>query len=167
MVSLWSNVSSSSRLSSNIYSQIAPWACRKLVIICYFLKADTTLTAEGDRMKETAQTFHTVQHEGPPVTAISKCEPFHPKFCSQLLLEKKTHTLLPRNKRKRPGSHGIPGGHVVNGQRFLQGPTISMQGIQGNKHLTPSYLERPYSNHSSKILLLHSLHLELINLIIT
>lgn len=115
MVILWSNVSSFSRLSSNIYSQIAPLACRKLIIICHFLKAGTMLTAEGDRMKKTAQTLHTVQHEGQQVTAISTCEPFNPKFGFYLLLEKKSHTQAPRNKSKRPGSHNILGGHVFNG----------------------------------------------------
>lgn len=63
MVILWSNVYSSSRPSSNIYSQIAPLAFRTLIIILNFLKAGTMLTTEGDRMKETAQTLQTVQHE--------------------------------------------------------------------------------------------------------
>lgn len=92
MVILWSNVSSFSRLSSNIYPQIAPLACRKLIIICHFLKAGTMLTAEGDRMKKTAQTLHTVQHEGQPVTAISKCEPFTQSL-ALIFCWRRNHTL--------------------------------------------------------------------------
>lgn len=72
--------------------QIAPLACRKLTIISHFLKAGTMLTAEGDRMKKTAQTLHTAQHEGQPVTAISKCEPFTQSL-ALIFCWRRNHTL--------------------------------------------------------------------------
>lgn len=52
------------RLSLHLYAQIVLLACRKFIIICHLLKADTKLTVEGDRTKETAQTLHTLLHEG-------------------------------------------------------------------------------------------------------
>lgn len=110
MVILWSNVSSFSRLSSNIYSQIAPLACRKLIVICHFFKAGTMLTAEGDRMK-TAQTLHTVQHEGQPVAAISKCEPFIQSL-ALIFSSRRNHTLNHQEIRVK----GL-------------GPTISLVGM--------------------------------------